>query len=136
MRKPFEWSLVVVLVALVSWGCDGGMYMKKCIPTKGVLMVNGKPGAGVTVWAHAVQKDDVHPTVPMGVTNDQGEFNFQTYDPKDGCPEGEYRLGFVKSGGEGGDAWHSKYNPPANDAKVYKISGKSVDLGTIELKTK
>lgn len=137
MRKPLEWLLVVGLLALVCWGCnDSSMYMKKCIPTKGILLVDGKPLANVQIMARPVEQDETHPTSPMATTDEKGEFQFQTYDPNDGMPQGKYRLGFVLRGSKTPDQWAGKFRMPATDAKVYEITGTSVDLGTIELKTK
>lgn len=135
MRKIFEWSLLVAGVALLVAGCFQDPSRNKCIPTKGVLLVDGKPLAGVQVIAFALEQDARHPEIPSGITDDKGEFRLMSYVPGDGCPEGEYQLGFMHLGENGNDIWRLKFKMPPGGAKRYQISGASVDLGTIELKT-
>jgi hypothetical protein len=137
---------IMVLSACLS-GCSKSVdpSRKETSPVKGEVTVDGKAAALVRIELHDVKGFDTKsPTIPHGITDDQGKFEILTYDLADGAPEGEYTATFtwqeLKIMGqemESPDKLKGKYaTPEKSTIKVKVEKGKPTDMGKIELKTK
>jgi hypothetical protein len=114
---------------------------------KGQVLVNGKPGKGVTIrlYPKAAAEQGVEPTDPsvlLGLAGKDGEPIFTTYEAGDGVPAGDYVATFelkelTKTRGEkeyGPDKLGDKYSDPAkSQVEVAVGEGKKNDIGKVEL---
>jgi hypothetical protein len=133
-------------VLCCSCGPPPGRPQKTVFPVKGEVYVDGKPAAMLVVACANVQgMDKQMPTVSTAITNDDGKFEITTYKTGDGVPDGEYVLTFTWSGGRslGGrgargsaDKLAGRYTDPKKSKNSFKVEGKPVDLGKIELTSK
>ena len=121
------------------------------VPITGQVLVDGKPGKGVTVDFRRVSARGVEFPVPepVGYTDEKGVILASTYLTNDGAGPGEYMLLFSKgetlnpfTGDMSGDIFKGRYssykNPPFPRVTVpAQLDGKlSFDVGTYELSTK
>lgn len=92
------WFLLLVTLVLLV-GCSGRDKWKDGRPktyfTSGKVLVDGKPEAGVTVTFQPVDQEKGKPG--FAVTNDEGYFEVQTFDPRDGLTEGTHRVALKKA---------------------------------------
>jgi hypothetical protein len=79
-RQSFACFLV-----LAGAGCSAG---DRPVRQRGLVTLEGQPLAGVTVTF--MSENNKRPA--WGVTDDEGRFELTTYDPKDGCLPGEYKI--------------------------------------------
>ena len=71
------------LFALAGCSTEG-----RPVRQRGIVTLEGRPLAGFTVTFMSMQ--DKRPA--WGVTDEDGRFELMTYDPKDGCLPGEYKI--------------------------------------------
>ena len=98
-----------------------GTDLKTVVPLGGVIRVNGKPEPGVYVTLHSADGTK-RIAVRAPYTNDEGTFEFTTYQQADGVEPGKYKLTFewfdlveVKKEGirpEGPDKLNGAYKDP------------------------
>jgi hypothetical protein len=131
----------LLLLALILAGCSseqrGGPRMAT-YPVTGIVTVDGKPAAQLTVECHPEPGAQLKHEVAT-LTDDQGKFSIATYEAGDGIPEGSYKLAFIWI--EPGIAARDRLKGAYADKKksthtVTVVKGQPTDLGTIELTTK
>lgn len=96
-----------------------GEPMKETVPVSGTILVDGTPTAGVNIFAYkAGEKREAAARVRSGP---DGTYCWTTYQPCDGLPAGEYKLGFTnvpdegKGKKEGEDVFKGKYRDPSKN---------------------
>ncbi len=98
-RALLAWWLLIVAVASPVVGCTSSDKWKEGRPktyfTSGRVLVDGKPEAGVTVTFQPV--DEVKGKPGYAVTDEDGYFEAQTFDPRDGLTEGTHRVALKKA---------------------------------------
>jgi hypothetical protein len=121
---------------------------KETVPVTGMLTVDGKPEPNIMVTLTTIATSqaggsaaDALPSATF--TDATGAFALSTYEQGDGAPLGEYVVTFswptmnMISMQYEGDRLDGKYNDVKTAETRIKVeSGKPVDLGTIDLKTK
>lgn len=95
MTTTTRWAGCLALATLFLAGCGGDPHKAKRVATfavKGVVNYQGKPVEGATVL---FEKED-HSQSAVGVTDKNGNFALQTYEPGDGAPAGSYYVTIKK----------------------------------------
>ena len=108
------------------------------VQTKGTVLVNGRPRAGVRVTYHP--QFDIGPVkfTPNGMTNAQGNFTLSSGQPGDGAPPGEYLVTFdfpvLRSGGieEEVDLFKGKYSSPEKSKWRVKVAQDSQETFNLD----
>lgn len=133
-------ALALTLVALT--GCGDGKISR--YPTKGKVLIDGKPVEGARVifcpvgGSEAFQRER-----PFGVTNSAGEFSLTTFQKGDGAPAGEYnvmiRNGRPKSREEAqrrskGPRIAPEYGKPQTSGVTVTVEKTENDLEAFEVK--
>jgi hypothetical protein len=78
------------LAAVVILGASGCGNSVKLVPASGVVLINGKPAAGISVqFLPEDVKGEKRPT-SFALTDDEGKFVLQTYQGKDGAVPGPH----------------------------------------------
>jgi hypothetical protein len=68
-------------------------------PVAGLLTLDGKEAAGITVTLHLFNENtEKYNAIADGVTDTKGQFQLSTYTKFDGCPAGEYMVTVMKTG--------------------------------------
>jgi len=100
--RSIQYSAVWLLLAVVSLhlaGCSSDDKGKAGRPptqfTSGKVLLDGKPEAGVTVTFQPT--DQEHGKPGFAVTDENGYFEVQTFDPRDGLTEGTHRVALKKA---------------------------------------
>ena len=145
MTKHWTVLIVFAFLSVAIAGCSGpDRNWKETIPVSGVVMVDGEAAEGVMVNFHPVGgMDTEQPTETKALTNQDGSFEASTYEMGDGAPEGEYQVTFAWpkldkiSMSFSGDKLKGRYSKPAkSEFTINVVSGATVDMGTVELKSK
>lgn len=84
----------VVLLPLMMFGCGGPSDKPQLAPVSGVVMMDGKPLADVTVAFHLDALEA--PRAGMGKTDSEGRFRITTYDTNDGAIVGTHIVTVAK----------------------------------------
>lgn len=137
--KCFQISLIVC--CLIS-GCGSGR--KPTFPVKGRVLVDGKPPNELFVHFWPTEKNDPKSIRPFAQTNENGEFELNSYVTGDGAPMGEFivtfewpmRSGPFKNQFEGPDQLRGKYKQPDKSKIRINITKQGQLLETFELSTK
>jgi hypothetical protein len=117
---------------------------KSTSPVSGQVLVDGKPTAKLSVTCHDVQATNTKSGPrPVGLTGDDGNIEFSTYQKGDGVPAGEYVLTFAWrewvpywNRFEGVDRLKDRYADPKNSAiRLTVKKDAAAELGAIELST-
>jgi hypothetical protein len=138
--KRVPWSLFLCLVLASCSAAPGGDH--PAYPTKGKVLVNGKPAAGACVkFFHSGDWDKEKVIVPSGWTNAEGQFVLSTYSQDDGAPEGDYRVTVewpaYRRGREWGpDKLSGKYDMKSETHLVARIEKDTGELKPFELEGK
>jgi hypothetical protein len=112
---------VVLLMFSVIAGCGGPSDKPQLAPVSGVVMMNDKPLADVTVAFHLDAQEA--PRAGIGKTDANGKFRITTYDTNDGAIVGTHIVTVAKidagpnAGGDmeiGGDAYGAAMLAAAN----------------------
>jgi hypothetical protein len=97
--EHFAAWLLIAIVTLHLSGCTPYDKWKEGRPktyfTSGTVLLDGKPVAGVTVTFQPV--DEVIGKPGWAVTDENGYFEVQTFDPGDGLTEGTHRVALKKA---------------------------------------
>lgn len=95
--KP-GWLLIAFAVLQLS-GCSSYDKWKEGRPktyfTSGTVLLDGKPVAGVIITFQPT--DEVNGKPGTAVTDSNGYFEVQTFDPRDGLTEGTHRVAMKKT---------------------------------------
>ena len=149
--RRFIVACSVLAILVLAAGC-GAKVKKQEIQNKvplvkvhGIVKVNGKPRKDVLVvlvpQKPLAEKRKEYLTL-TGETNDNGEFSFNTYEPFDGVPVGEYGIlarwkvsKMIASRGrpEIVDQFEGKYFNKDSPIKKFSATDSEVDLGVIDL---
>lgn len=130
------------------FGCGGSAeqpFTKTTIRVTGTITVNGKqPEWPVQLEARAASESDPdHPSASNALTDESGSFEFSTYAPGDGVPEGKYYLlaksremNLLTRENDGPDKLGGKYDSITKAAHEFDVTAGSepIDLGLIDLK--
>ncbi len=81
-------SVSVCVAALLLSACNRGPQM---VPVTGEVLLDGKPVEGAAV----LFTPDAGGRPADGVTDKEGKFSLQTYEPGDGAPLGKYKVAIV-----------------------------------------
>lgn len=103
-------------------GCSKPTDRLQTFPVKGVVTYNGTPLVGADVSLVPVTPNLKLKIPPRAVTDKDGLFQVNTYEPNDGAPAGDYHI-LVSRNDEDpdspGDAFRGKFtNPKKAPAKV------------------
>ena len=95
---PFFSVLGIITLA----GCGGAASkpVEELVPAGGIVLINGKPEAGVQV-NFTPAKDNTKSHGGTGVTDDSGEFQMRNYMNRGGVPVGDYIVTFSMNANEG-----------------------------------
>ncbi|MBQ9813667.1 MAG: hypothetical protein IJM54_10210 [Thermoguttaceae bacterium] len=123
-------ALTCALIAAVGCPKSGPSGKAKFVPVEGVVTINGEPAAGVQVTFRPKQVDPRTLEESLGTTDAEGKFTIKTGE-KDGCPEGEYFIGFSKV--EGTEQLLMQYCRPIDSGFSVTVSA-SMESPTFDLK--
>lgn len=137
MKYSPVWNLCLGILTGCLVGCGGGGDGLVKHPVHGQVLVNGKPYGHVIVRFHhtdpAVTKNAAR---PIGVTNENGEFELSTNGDKDGAVSGEYLVTFLwNDGATTVDFLKGKYSKPEQTTFRVTIGNGDEELPTFELET-
>lgn len=141
---PRELFLAVLSAALVV-GCGGnsGPAKKVCYPTKGQVLLQGKPAAGVLLIFRP--KDDPEAAewamgFPHATSDAQGNFVLGTYADTDGAPAGQYTVLAMwtvpnpqNEEASSPDKLGGRYSDPATSKLTATVEAKPTELAPINL---
>ena len=100
-RSFFALSTICVFGVVTITGCGGAASkpVETLVPAEGVVLINGKPEAGIQV--HFTPTKDAKSHGGSAVTDDSGEFRMRNYMNRGGVPVGEYIVTFSLNANEG-----------------------------------
>ena len=141
-------GILLSLVCLAT-GCSKTeqSFTKSTIKVKGQITINGAAPADLKIQLEARPTggaDTEHPSVSFAETAEDGTFEFSTYAPADGVPEGSYALlaksqtlsSMMSNGVESPDLLGGKFDKVEKSPKTFeaKAGSEPIDLGKIDLK--
>jgi len=136
MFQRFSIRLFILLLV----GCGGpGEVRPDLQPVTGSLQINGKPAVGARLFFHPDdgQDFDQRGTRPSAKVDEAGEFALSTYQPGDGIPVGEYRIGIIWMNNEASsspqDQLGGRYANPKTSKITATITPETTRLDPIEL---
>lgn len=88
-------TLIVVITAALGCGSDApkGPEKLSTTPVDGVVTLNGKPAAEVSISLHHSEGK----VAPRGISDKDGKFSIATYGKDDGAPLGKYKVTAAKN---------------------------------------
>ena len=136
-------AILYLVVFLSVVGCERST-RQPTYPVKGKVHVNGKPAQDLFIYLHPMDKSDPNAVRPFAQTNENGEFELNSYVTGDGAPVGEFIVTFdwpMKSGTfknrfEGPDQLRGKYKQTDKSKFRINITKQGQLLETFELSTK
>ena len=95
MKLFLPLTLIVVITAVLGCGSDApkGPDKLSTTPVEGVVTLNGKPAAEVSVSLHHSEGK----VAPRGISDKDGKFSIATYGKDDGAPAGKYKVTAAKN---------------------------------------
>jgi len=95
MKLFLPLTLIVVITAVFGCGSDApkGPEKLSTTPVDGVVTLNGKPAAEVSVSLHHSEGK----VAPRGISDKDGKFSIATYGKDDGAPAGKYKVTAAKN---------------------------------------
>ncbi len=95
MKLFLPLTLIVVITAALGCGSDvpKGPEKISTTPVDGVVTLNGKPAAEVSVSLHHSEGK----VAPRGISDKDGKFSIATYGKDDGAPAGKYKVTAAKN---------------------------------------
>ena len=138
-RRGAALALAALTLALPACGNDG---RKKVYPTRGVILVDGKPAPDCFVMFHPTEEGDPKRVMPFAQAGEDGRFAMCSYVSGDGAPAGEYvvtfewrgRSGLLKNNFEGPDRLKGRYADPKKSEFRVRVEKQPLDLPPFELK--
>ena len=133
----------VLLLALAAVGCGGSDGRKPTFPTRGKVLVGGKPAAKAQVTFHPRSDPDGKSPRPSATVEADGSFTLQTYTAGDGAPAGDYAVTVSWPQGEspiGGDAdagpdrLGNRYSNPKTTTLSATVSAAPTEIPAYNLK--
>ena len=94
MKLFLPLTLIVVITAALGCGSDApkGPEKLSTTPVDGVVTLNGKPAAEVSISLHHSEGK----VAPRGISDKDGKFSIATYGKNDGAPAGKYKVTAAK----------------------------------------
>ena len=95
MKLFLPLTLIMVITAVFGCGSDvpKGPEKISTTPVDGVVTLNGKPAAEVSVSLHHSEGK----VAPRGISDKDGKFSIATYGKDDGAPAGKYKVTAAKN---------------------------------------
>ncbi len=95
MKLFLPLTLIVVITAALGCGSDAPKGPEKIstTPVDGVVTLNGKPAAEVSISLHHSEGK----VAPRGISDKDGKFSIATYGKDDGAPAGKYKVTAAKN---------------------------------------
>ncbi|MEI6773052.1 MAG: carboxypeptidase-like regulatory domain-containing protein [Planctomycetota bacterium] len=95
MKLFLPLTLIVVITATLGCGSDvpKGPEKISTTPVDGVVTLNGKPAAEVSISLHHSEGK----VAPRGISDKDGKFSIATYGKDDGAPAGKYKVTAAKN---------------------------------------
>jgi len=95
MKLFLPLTLIVVITAALGCGSDvpKGPEKLSTTPVDGVVTLNGKPAAEVSISLHHSEGK----VAPRGISDKDGKFSIATYGKDDGAPAGKYKVTAAKN---------------------------------------
>jgi len=95
MKLFLPLTLIVVMAAALGCGSDAPKGPEKIstTPVDGVVTLNGKPAAEVSISLHHSEGK----VAPRGISDKDGKFSIATYGKDDGAPAGKYKVTAAKN---------------------------------------
>jgi len=95
MKLFLPLTLIVVMAAALGCGSDAPKGPEKIStpPVDGVVTLNGKPAAEVSISLHHSEGK----VAPRGISDKDGKFSIATYGKDDGAPAGKYKVTAAKN---------------------------------------
>ena len=95
MKLFLPLTLIVVMAAAFGCGSDApkGPEKLSTTPVEGVVTLNGKPAAEVSISLHHSEGK----VAPRGISDKDGKFSIATYGKDDGAPAGKYKVTAAKN---------------------------------------
>jgi hypothetical protein len=117
-------------LALLAGGCGRSPERVPLHPVAGIVTVKGAPADGAKVILFPVDEsmNAAGMPIPTGVAGPDGRFKLTSYEPDDGAPAGEYRVGVI---------WNEIVTPSDDPAQVVtrdRLKGRYADPKTSGLK--
>ena len=81
-----------IALALAPIACAPAEARKPVAPARGVVLVEGKPAAGMLVVFHPTDDPVPNPLDPRAVVEADGTFAVSTHNARDGAPPGRYAV--------------------------------------------
>lgn len=131
-------TLVVVAVHVATGtGCTPSTPPSNLVPVDGIIHVDGKPVAGITLTLHTVGSGA---SVSAGISEDNGIFRIDTHSAGDGALPGEYIVTFRWSEFDPltreqvGDKLGDRYSNASTSTTRWTLTpGQRFNAGTINL---
>ncbi|QDV39504.1 DUF4198 domain-containing protein [Tautonia plasticadhaerens] len=133
----YRWA-ILVLVALLASGCGGDDApgpASELRPVSGLVLVGGKPAAGVDVQLHPLNRsNDADAPRPYGSTDAEGRFRLRLGEAEEGAPAGQYTVTLSWPAGVGGaDRLGSAFAEPGGSGLVAVIEEGTTELPPFEV---
>ena len=95
MKLFLPLTLIMVITAVFGCGSDvpKGPEKISTTPVDGVVTLNGKPAAEVSISLHHSEGK----VAPRGISDKDGKFSIATYGKDDGAPAGKYKVTAAKN---------------------------------------
>ena len=92
MRLSTALGMTIGILISAAAGCGNSSDVSRpeVFPVSGLVLIGGKPAAGVTVNFHPQTASSGAPLVPSATTEADGTFHLRTFAPADGAPQGDY----------------------------------------------
>ncbi len=144
--RPVRQGLGIAILAMfVLVGCSRQIKIPATVPVTGVVLMDGKPAAGVRVTFHPQFHIGATKFLPQGETGENGRFELSTGLPSNGAPPGKYIVTFerpeIQSPESSNyidteiDGFSGKYSDPSQSRWTVTIArGEPVVLVPFELK--
>lgn len=115
--------------------------VKDTFPVTGRVLIDGEPVEKLLVTCHDTEHLGQQKLLSLGLTDENGDVTFSTFEGSDGVPAGEYLLTFswrdwdnYWNRFEGPDKFKGRYSEPAESQyRLLVTADEPADLGVIEL---
>jgi hypothetical protein len=96
MQRTYLFLVAAAGVAFLS-ACGKSDNRVKVYPVSGKVLVRGAPAEGARVVLYPVSQELKKPGMPIpdGMTDGSGVFKLRSFQPDDGAPEGEFKVGII-----------------------------------------
>jgi hypothetical protein len=95
MKLYLPFAFILGMTAVLGCGSNApkGPEKLSTTPVDGVVTLNGKPAAEVSISLHHSEGK----VAPRGISDKDGKFTISTYGKDDGAPEGKYKVTAAKN---------------------------------------